>query len=115
MVSEYCNARHIIMGRHSRHRKNEHRQILRRIFTCYQNQFTGTGTTNYIIEKNLVLLKEKRHYQYISMNFFIIEYGSNRFVVYKFCCCLNNLVFVVFNNLVVAVVENLLGVYKQPQ
>ena len=49
------------------------------------------------------------------MNFFIIEYGSNRFVVYKFCCCLNNLVFVVFNNLVIDVVENLLGVYKQPQ
>lgn len=49
------------------------------------------------------------------MNFFIIEYGSNRFVVYKFCCCLNNLVFVVFNNLVVVVDENLLGVYKQPK
>ena len=28
MVSEYCNARHIIMGRHSRHRKNGHRHIL---------------------------------------------------------------------------------------
>jgi len=75
MVSEYCNARHIIMGRHSRHRRNGHRHNVY-TFSSYFNICAIASVCTAVIDTSQMSVVYEQKCQYQCINYKLIFVGN---------------------------------------